>query len=57
MNDEQLIGELRFLGVDKDSHRVVALLPLAQVAFPAQARFRSCSRARGLLCSARPGTS
>ena len=33
MNDEQLIGELRFLGVDKDSHRVVALLPLVQVAW------------------------
>ena len=33
MNDEQLIGELRFLGVDEASHRVVALLPLVQVAW------------------------
>lgn len=33
MNDEQLIGELRFLGVDSASHRVVALLPLVQVAW------------------------
>ena len=33
MNDNSLIAELRFLGIDKDSLRVVMLLPLIQVAW------------------------
>ena len=33
MNDEELIAELQHLGIDRDSHRVIALLPLVQVAW------------------------
>lgn len=33
MTDQQLIDELRHLGIDRKSHRVVALLPLVQVAW------------------------
>ncbi len=33
MTDEELISELRSMGIDADSHRVVALLPLVQVAW------------------------
>ncbi len=33
MTDEALIDELRHLGIDRHSHRVVALLPLVQVAW------------------------
>ncbi len=44
MNDKSLIAELRFLGIDKDSHRVVILLPLIQVAW-ADGTVQSAERA------------
>ena len=33
MTDEELIGELRFMGIDQASYKVVALLPLVRVAW------------------------
>jgi tellurite resistance protein len=33
MNDDELIAELRALGIDQDSYRAVLLLPLVQVAW------------------------
>lgn len=33
MTDQELIDELRHLGIDRQSHKVVALLPLVQVAW------------------------
>ncbi len=33
MNDQQLLDELAFLGIDRESYRVVAMLPLVQVAW------------------------
>lgn len=33
MTDAELVAELRLLGIDRHSHRVVALLPLVQVAW------------------------
>lgn len=33
MTDQELIDELRHLGIDRHSHRVVGLLPLVQVAW------------------------
>ena len=33
MTDEELIEELQHLGIDRHSHKVVALLPLVQVAW------------------------
>ena len=33
MNDQQLLDELHFLGIDADSYAVLAMLPLVQVAW------------------------
>ena len=33
MTDEELIAELRTMGIDAESHKVIALLPLVQVAW------------------------
>ncbi len=43
MRDEELIGELHHLGIDEDSFRVVALLPLIQVGW-ADGRIQTAER-------------
>ena len=44
MNDKELIAELRFMGIDKASYRVVTLLPLVRVAW-ADGAVQSAERA------------
>lgn len=56
MDDKALIGELNYLGIDEESYKVVALLPLVQVGWAdgrIQAKERelilNTARTRGLL--------